>query len=660
MQVAKLPKYRIVSPIPDNDFTKAAAEVNGKWALEDLAKSGLEPEDMQAKAWAGIKIPKDASAGYVIPYFRPDGSPLTNEKGHPLMYRTRFRLPQFYKGQRYSQPDGESLMREGLPAYLPYFPPGVFELPESDEVICAEGEKKAASIVRNLRLPAFGIGGCQLWRNPDGSGGVHPWILDFLRRAGKSKICIVPDGDVFRYDICRAYGTYARALQNEGFTVRIVQPDGKIDDLLVEWGSDAQERFGGLKEVAVDELVQSPKSLVTKYGLAFQEGKQGEIRVHQHSSNIMRLLEEHPAFPKLWRNLDTARVMIGDKQAEPGLTEMDIANYFQHNLGFDKVNSRLVMTCIDALSRRNARSPFLDHIRGITWDGVKRLDSWLSRTWGVPDSEFLKEVSAKWLIGACARMDKPGTKIDWMLIVVGPQGTGKTSMPNILFRGNALTLYGEQNDKDLHMLMHSGLCVGFDELDSFGKRESSNLKAMITRNEDAFRPPYGSSVEVYPRRFTLYGCGNRYEFLQHDPSGYRRYAIIEVNRLLDFAGLEAERDQLWAEAWARYLDGRDRFWEITNASVNAEKYAIANPLEEKVREVLDMWKNQRPEGMMKNGEIWFTMGAICQHLGIEIRSANATISREIGGVLRSLPELTPPTKAESGPKGVQKYYKLKP
>ena len=394
----------------------------------------------------------------------------------------------------------------------------------------------------------------------------HPWILELLRSRGTTTIIIVPDGDIQRYDISTAYGTFSRALEYEGFQVQILHPPGKIDDLLVEWGGDRLGNWASIPRRAPSDLVQSPKSLINRYSLAFKTDAKGNFSVHQHSSNIMRLMGEHPAFPRVWLNTDNNVIMMGDEPIEPNRTNMEIANYFQYNLGFEKVDDKKIHGCVLSLARINKRSPFLDWIRSLSWDGIPRLNTWLSDYWGVESSKYVEEIAAKWLISSCARLDKPGTKLDWMFIVIGPQATGKTSMPGILFKDSALTLYGEHNDKDLHMLLHSKLCIGFDELDSFGKRESSNLKAMITRNEDGFRPPYGASVEIFPRRFTLYGCGNRYEFLQYDPSGYRRYAVVEVSRLLDFQRLQADRDQLWAEAWDRYLTGNVDYWQINGAA----------------------------------------------------------------------------------------------
>ena len=223
-----------------------------------------------------------------------------------------------------------------------------------------------------------------------------------------------------------------------------------------------------------------------------------------------------------------------------------------------------------------------------------------------------------------------------MLIVIGPQGTGKTSMPGIVFKDAALTLYGEQNDKDFHMLLHSALCIGFDELDSFGKKESSNLKAMITRNEDAFRPPYGASVEVFPRRFTLYGCGNRHEFLQHDPSGYRRYAIVEVNRLLDFSRLDLSRNQLWAEAWHRYTQGDVKFWEVEGASREAENFVAPNVVEEQIVAWIETQKRSKSATSVKDDILYFTMSHLLAGIGAEQNSRNAHFTREVSAILKAL------------------------
>ena len=624
-----------VPQVTKTEFFQTTERVNEDFAKEDLARSGLDMQDLAAYVHPMLKLPEKASAGYIIPYFGLDGNPICDANNNLLMHRTRLKYPEFSKESRYTQPSGEQLVKNGLPSFLPYFHPLTFSN-AGDTLICCEGEKKTASVLKYLGLPAFGIGGCQMWRDPSGSGAIHPWIKKLFQSRGITKLLIVPDADVYRYDICNAYGTFAAAAEGEGLNVEIANPSGKIDDLIVLWKENAHDNFASLPRIASKDLVQSPNSLIKRFNLAFRvDGKDRPI-VHQHTSNIMRLMEDNSAFPKIWRNLDNNRVMIGDSAAKPDYSEMQIANYFQHNLGFDKVGHKTIYSCIQALSKQNARSPMLEYVKGLEWDGKNRIEDWMCRHWGVEDTPFHREVQAKWMISACARMDKPGTKIDWILLVTGPQGTGKTSMPSVLFKDNNLVLYGEHNDKDLHMLLHSSLCVGFDEMDSFGKKEMSFLKAMISRCEDSFRPPYGASVETFPRRFTLYGSGNRHEFLQHDPSGYRRYPVIEVRKLLDFKGLDSERDQLWAEAFHKYSNTEHRCWEVTNASENAEKFVISNPTEDQIINWIEMQKINKTGTNTKDGYLFFTMSHLMTGIGRERDLSSPFAIREVAAIIYKL------------------------
>lgn len=637
--VVKIRRYRTVETA-GSQFITGNAIKNQVFAEKDLALSGLDFDDLEADAPAMLRLVDGATAGYVIPYFHHlTGKPIVDSAGHLAMFRTKFEYPVGIKGPKYPKylgPNEEQLAKNGLSTCLPYVPPVIHEM-KSNELICAEGEKKTASIIKLLRLPAFGIGGCQMWRDPDRSGRPHPWILELLRSRSVESITIVPDGDITRYDIAAAYGTFARALETAGFSVTILHPPGKIDDLLVAWGAKRLDNWISIPKIGSTDLVQSTRSLINEYSLAFKADAKGNPTVYQHTSNIMRLMSDHPAFPRIWLDEDNNKIMMGEEETEPNLTDMSLANYFQYNLGFHNVTDRIIHNCVLSLARANRKSPFLNYIRGIEWDGQPRLHSWLHEYWGVETSTHTAEIGIKWLVSACARLDKPGTKLDWMMILIGPQATGKTSMPFIMFKQQARIVSGDHNDKDLHLLMHSGLCAVFDELDSFGKKEASNLKAMVTTHEDAFRPPYGISTELFPRRFTLYGCGNRHEFLQHDPSGYRRYAVVEVPQLLDFKRLEADRDQLWAEAWYRYSNDKLEFWKIDNANAEAQKYVIPNLLEEKILNWLQTEEFKKQGTNLKDGYIWFNMPSILQAIGLQdVNPQNSNVTREISGILRQL------------------------
>jgi hypothetical protein len=633
MSVVAFRPYRPRRVVTSDFVGTPTTKFNREFADEDLAKSGLTLDDMFGYAIDNIALPERASAGYYIPYFSLDGDVLRDDKNVNTMFRIKLKYPPFAKEQRYTQPSGEELLTHGLPSFLPY----LYPCPdlEGDTIYVAEGEKKTVSVIKNLQLPAFGIAGCTMWGNPNGTGGPHPWILDYLVARGIKRVVIIPDGDIFRYDVCRAYGTFAHALTQAGYEVSLLNPPGKIDDLIVAWGSDAKQRVLEIPSLNPNDLVQTPQSLATKYNLAFKTDNKGRVTIHQHTSNIMRLMRSHPAFPKLWLNRDSNRVMLGDDPAVPDKTEMDVANHMQHNFGMEKVSSKVIQLCMRSLAKENEASPMLAYIQGVNWDGKERLNTWLTDYWGVVDSAFNREVAAKWLVSACARMDKPGSKVDWIFIAIGPQGTGKTSMPGILFRGNSATLYGEHDNKDLHLLLHSALVVGFDELDSFTRKDTSLLKAMITTTSDMFRPPYGASVEVFPRRFTLYGCGNKHDFLQSDPTGQRRYAIVEVPRLLDFRALEADRDQLWAEAWAVYRAGKTEWWEVKGASENAENFEVPNIFKEHMMSMIATHKMAKHADNLVQGKFRFTMSQLFRWMEMPMSQGNPQL-REASAILLSL------------------------
>lgn len=596
--------------------------VNRSFMLEDLERSALAPLHMCAYAPAFPVLKTEGSeACYIIPYFGLDGQPLLTPDGYSAFYRQRMKLPEFSKLSRYKQPSSEQLIKYGLPGYLPYIHPIIRRL-ESDTIYCCEGEKKTASVLKYLGRPAFGIGGCQMWRHPDGSGGIHPWIRTLLEERGYKKVVIIPDGDLFRYDICSAYGTFANLLRDAGYDTSLVNTGGKVDDLFAQWRSDAAAKFDQLERITPDSLVQSPSALAKRFYLAFRTTKDGTMVPHQNTSNISILLENHPAFGKIWLNSDSNRIHIGDEELIPGRTDVEVTNHIQHNLQFEKINVNQVHTCLVSIAKKNQKSPFFEWIKEQVWDGKPRLATWLNRLWGVKQDALAEELGTKFLVAACARLDNPGTKVDWMMIVIGAQKTGKTSMPGVLFQGNSVILYGDSNDKDFHMKLHSSLVTGFDEMDSFGKREMTFLKAMISSNEDTFRPPYGRTTETLKRRFMLYGSGNRHDFLQYDPSGYRRYPVVVVKKKLDFDGLKAEMGQMWAEAWKLYTTTDIDVSNVEHAEEAAEDHVVVPVMEEKMLFAIER------NNLDKNT---FTMSALLGYMGLDDKPG---IAREVAGFLR--------------------------
>lgn len=233
------------------------------------------------------------------------------------------------------------------------------------------------------------------------------------------------------------------------------------------------------------------------------------------------------------------------------------------------VSTGVMYEQINAVAKAHAYDPVEDYLNGCgEWDGVPRLDTWLETYLGAQTigeagediTEYVRAVAAKWLIAACARTYEPGCQMQNVLILEGEQGLGPTGLrgkssalaalaSREFFTGTAIDI----RSPNAPMMTTRTWIVELAELDGFARAEDTARKEFFARDVEEFRPPYGRVVVKRPRRCVFAGTGNRDDYLS-DPTGNRRYWPVRVTRA-DVAGIERDRDQLWAEARERYRAG---------------------------------------------------------------------------------------------------------
>lgn len=212
---------------------------------------------------------------------------------------------------------------------------------------------------------------------------------------------------------------------------------------------------------------------------------------------------------------------------------------------------------------KNGFHPIIDYLRSLEWDGEERVDNLLIDYFGADDNIYSKEAIRKMLVGAVARIMKPGCKFDLVLTLVGSQGCGKSTFIKKLgkawFSDTFLTVQGKEA---LEQIQGAWL-IEMAELSGLRKAEVEAVKHFISKQEDTFRPAYGRTSETYLRQCVFFGTTNDPAFLR-DPSGNRRFnpidVVIERATKSVFDDLtESEIDQIWAEAMVMYKKGEQLF-----------------------------------------------------------------------------------------------------
>lgn len=215
-----------------------------------------------------------------------------------------------------------------------------------------------------------------------------------------------------------------------------------------------------------------------------------------------------------------------------------------------------VMPAIERVAKTNAYHPVRDYLAGLPeWDGVSRLDGWLSTFAGVTETALTRAFSRKTLCAAVRRVRQPGCKFDHVLVLAGPEGIGKSRLISALCPDQRW--FGDQlrigSDAKTVIEQSSGKwIIEMAELIGAGRREVEAVKHFVTTQTDRARKAYARVETEAPRQFVLFGTSNEGEFLT-SLTGNRRFWVVDAGRA-DVDGLIQVRDQLWAEAVAAEPD----------------------------------------------------------------------------------------------------------
>ena len=223
-------------------------------------------------------------------------------------------------------------------------------------------------------------------------------------------------------------------------------------------------------------------------------------------------------------------------------------------------SDKKILAALEMAADVNKFNPFIDMLNSTVWDGVPRIENLLTDYLGVAKSEYSAHCMKLVMLAVISRAFSPGTKFDYVLVLSGRQGIGKSTFflkvccNEDWYLENLKTI---DKNKDAAELIQGKLIVEFNELLAV-KSAIEGVKSSVTAKSDEYRGAYARESEKRYRTCVFVGTTNDAQFLV-DKTGNRRFLPLECgvepiakSLFVDDELLLYEFRQAWAEAYKIY------------------------------------------------------------------------------------------------------------
>lgn len=312
------------------------------------------------------------------------------------------------------------------------------------------------------------------------------------------------------------------------------------------------------------------------------------------------------AFNEFKEDIEFLRPPEWDKTIGLGKTLDDqdliqILNYFSQVHDYEPSFKTLGNVCF-LLSMQHRYHPIKRYLEASEWDQTKRLDMWLTKALGCSDNVYTRAISAKFLIAAVKRVYEPGCKFDYMLILEGTQGAGKSTLIEELAPDFYLDTNFGHRDKDLIDSMRGSFIIEISELSGMNKKDVDWLKSFLSKKVDRVRLAYAVRSKDFKRKCVFMGTYNPSgnNMYLRDDTGNRRFWPVECGEKLDITYVKENRAQLFAEAIVRYKSGEKIFIEDEAALEILAGIHKERELESPTYHTIKEWLKHRGDNVRMN------------------------------------------------------------
>ena len=354
-------------------------------------------------------------------------------------------------------------------------------------------------------------------------------------------------------------------------------PTEKIGDRIRYWIGSHQSKGQKRQANSTSELsIADYELLAQRLGFKLILNNKGEI-----GSNLVRLTLD------LFNLVgDTLKLNLMSREYELAGEKIDLNNaqsFIAQKLGYDASTEKCILAIHD-IANKQAYHPVSDYLASLKNKpelvNFDLLENMATLFLGNSDP-LANKLMAKKLIGSVARVIRPGCKDDTLLVLQGNQGARKSTFLSVLAHDDWFCDdIRDLDDKDELAKLSRNWILELAEVDYLmGRKEVESFKRFLSTKSDTYRPPYGRENITIHRSCSFFATTNKTEFLA-DPTGDRRYWVVEVMQKIDCELVATQRDTIWASALAAYERG-DNWWlseeEDTFRCESHSKYRESDP-----------------------------------------------------------------------------------
>jgi len=215
--------------------------------------------------------------------------------------------------------------------------------------------------------------------------------------------------------------------------------------------------------------------------------------------------------------------------AEPGpwleSTTVDCQVWLEHHYGV-VYPFQSVRLGTEAVARHHRHSSIVTYLQGLTWDRRPRVEKWLHTYMGVADWVYAGQVGRAFLVGAVARVHRPGVELGGVLVLCGTSNKRHEALRHLF--GSRVSDYWRRGGRG---------------------PDATGIWCQVIESNEESRSFALSCTDGAVARTSVVAT------MAPAPINEPRCWNASIEGHVDVLALARDADQLWAEAYEMYLEG---------------------------------------------------------------------------------------------------------